>query len=68
MNTQLIGIIALAVGAVLLYFGYNASQAQIDQISNTLTGRYTDNTMWYVIGGVAMVATGIAVTLFGRRI
>jgi len=68
MNTQLIGIIALAVGAVLLYFGYNASQAPIDQISNTLTGRYTDNTMWYVIGGVAMVATGIAVTLFGRRI
>lgn len=68
MNTQLIGIIALAVGAVLLYFGYNASQAPIDQLSNTLTGRYTDNTMWYVIGGVAMVATGIAVTLFGRRI
>ncbi len=68
MNTQLIGIVALAVGAVLLYFGYNASQAPIDQISNSLTGRYTDNTMWYVIGGVAMVATGIAVTLFGRRI
>jgi len=68
MNTQLIGIVALAVGAVLLYFGYNASQAPIDQLSNTLTGRYTDNTMWYVIAGVAMVATGIAVTLFGRRI
>lgn len=68
MNTQLIGIVALAVGAVLLYFGYNASQAPVDQLSNTLTGRYTDNTMWYVIGGVAMVATGIAVTLFGRRI
>ncbi len=68
MNIQLIGIVALAVGAVLLYFGYNASQAPIDQISNSLTGRYTDNTMWYVIGGVAMIATGIAVTLFGRRI
>jgi hypothetical protein len=68
MNIQLIGIVALAVGAVLLYFGYNASQAPIDQISNTLTGRYTDNTMWYVIAGVAMIATGIAVTLFGRRI
>ena len=68
MNTQLIGIIALAVGAVLLYFGYNASQAPIDQLSNTLTGRYTDNTMWYVVGGIAMVATGIAVTIFGRRI
>ena len=68
MNTQLIGIIALAVGAVLLYFGYNASQAPIDQLSNTLTGRYTDNTMWYVIGGGVLVATGIAATLFGRRI
>jgi len=68
MNTQLLGIVALAVGAVLLYFGYNASQAPIDQLTNTLTGRYTDNTMWYVIGGVAMVATGIAVTFFGRRI
>lgn len=68
MNTQLIGIIVLAVGAVLLYFGYNASQAPIDQISNSLTGRYTDNTMWYVIAGVAMVATGFGVALFGRRI
>lgn len=68
MNTQLIGIIVLAVGAVLLCFGYNASQAPIDQISNSLTGRYTDNTMWYVIAGVAMVATGFGVALFGRRI
>src|SRR4051812_11974115 len=52
LNTAL-GIAIFAVGVVLIAMGYRASGAPIDQISDALTGRYTDRTMWYIIGGVA---------------
>jgi hypothetical protein len=64
---QPLGIAVLAVGIALLIFGYNASGSPVEEISSTLTGRYTDNTMWYIIAGVAMVAAGGAVTIFGGK-
>jgi hypothetical protein len=65
--SRALGIAAVVLGAVLLGFAYNASQAPIDQISNTLTGRYTDNTMWYMAAGIAAVVGGGLLTAFGRR-
>lgn len=65
---QSLGVVALIVGAALLAVGYSSSEAPVDQISNTLTGRYTDNTMWYIIAGVAMLVTGGLMAAFGRRI
>jgi hypothetical protein len=53
---------------VLLGFAHHLSEAPIDQISNALTGRYTDSTMWYVIAGIAAVISGGLLTAFGRRI
>jgi LPXTG-motif cell wall-anchored protein len=69
MNTgRTLGIAVLILGAVLLGFGYHFSEAPIDQISNALTGRYTDSTMWYIIAGITMVATGGFLTVFAKRI
>lgn len=69
MNTgQIIGIAVLVLGVVLLGFAHRFSEAPIDQISNALTGRYTDSTMWYVIAGIAAVVCGGFLTAFGRRI
>lgn len=65
--SQMFGIAALVLGAVLLIIGYNASGAPIDQISNIFTGRYTDRTMWYLIAGAVALVTGVLLTLFGRR-
>ena len=65
---QPLGIAILVIGAVLLGFAYNASEAPADQISNALTGRYTDRTMWYVIAGIAMAASGGLLAVFGKRI
>lgn len=62
-----IGGVLFVVGAILLVFGFNASEAPLDQLSNTLTGRYTDRTMWYLILGAAGVVGGALVAFTGRR-
>ena len=67
MNTRrTLGLAALAIGVVFIGIGFNATEAPLDQIHNTLTGRYTDATMWYFVGGfVGLIFGGLA---FFRRI
>ena len=64
---QITGIVVFAVGLVLLYFAYNASNAPVDQIANAVTGRFTSQTMWYLVGGIAAALGGGLLFLFGRR-
>jgi hypothetical protein len=65
---QMLGVVALAVGAILLALAYHASNAPLDQLSNTLTGRFTDQTMWYFVVGAAAALGGALLALFGKRI
>lgn len=63
----LVGLSLLVVGALLLYFGFTASQGLGEQVHETLTGRFTDSTTWYfVIGAIAAVA-GVAMMALGSR-
>lgn len=56
-NAKLIGIVLLVLGAILLYFGFNATHSTAEKIGEAFTGRYSDETMIYLIaGGVAAVA------------
>ena len=64
---QVLGAAMLVVGAVLLVFAYRASTTPVEQISEALTGRYTDNTMWYLIAGVAAVVVGALLAITARR-
>jgi len=64
---RIIGAAVLAVGVVLLVFAYQASTTPVEQISDALTGRYTDNTMWYVVSGVAAVVVGALLALSAKR-
>lgn len=61
-----IGFVALAIGAVLLFFAWQASNTPVEQVSEALTGRFTDNTMWYLLGGVAFAVAGAVLLLRGR--
>jgi hypothetical protein len=63
---QILGVVVFAVGAVLLGFAYHASNAPLDRLSNTLTGRFTNETMWYVVLGAAAALGGALLTLFGK--
>ena len=65
---QMVGVVVLVVGAILLGFGYHASNAPVDQLSSTLTGRFTDRTMWYFVLGAAALVGGALLALFGKRI
>jgi len=56
--SKMVGLVLLVVGVILLYFGWNASQSVGDQISEGLTGEFTDDTMLYLIGGAAAVVAG----------
>ena len=64
-QTNIIGFVALVIGAVLLFFAWRASQAPMDQVSEALTGRYTDNTMWYLVGGIIAFVAGAGLLFRG---
>jgi hypothetical protein len=66
-TNRFLGIVALVVGVVLLGFGLNASDTPIEQLSETFTGRYSDRTMWYLVGGAAAAVGGIYLLLTGRK-
>jgi hypothetical protein len=68
MGTKKIaGIVLLVVGVVLLYFGFQATDAPLEQARETLTGDYSDQTMIYLIGGAAAAVAGLLLVLFGGR-
>lgn len=57
-SPKLLGIVLVIVGIILLVFGFNASQSLGDQVTETVTGRFTDETMCYIIGGAVAVVVG----------
>jgi len=65
-SSKLIGIVLLVVGVILLYFGYQSSQAVGNQVAEALTGRFTNETMWYLIGGAAATAAGAFLTFMKK--
>ena len=65
--TQILGVVALVIGLVLLGFAYHASNAPMEQVSEAITGRYTNQTMWYLILGIAATVGGVLLVAFGRR-
>jgi hypothetical protein len=68
MNTQrILGIVLLVIGVVLLIVGVNASHSMADQVSNTFTGRFTQATTWYIIGGGAAALFGLLLVVIGVR-
>lgn len=66
-GSKIAGIVLLVVGAILLYFGFNATDSVGEQVVEGVTGRYTDETMWYLIGGGIAAVGGLVLLLTGRR-
>lgn len=64
---RIIGVVLLVLGAVLLYFGLQATHAPLEQAREGLTGDYSDQTMLYLISGAAAAVAGLLLVLFGGR-
>jgi hypothetical protein len=67
MDKRILGIVLVVIGAVLLYFGYQKTGAVTEKAKQTITGDYTDRTMFYLIGGAAAGIAGIAIIALGAR-
>jgi uncharacterized membrane protein len=66
-TNKMIGVVLIVVGAVLLYFGLQASDAPLEQVRESVTGDYSDRTMLYLVGGAAAAVAGVLLVWFGKR-
>ena len=66
MSTQrILGMVLLVVGVAVLIYGMNASHSMADRMSDTFTGRFTEGTTWYIIGGAVSGLLGLLLVAFG---
>lgn len=55
---QLTGLALLAVGGVLIFWGYNESESLESHLTRLLSGNPTQNTLYYYIGGGICILLG----------
>lgn len=65
-SNKILAFALLVVGFILLFFAYQSSQSLGDQVTEAVTGRFTDSTIWYLTLGAASAAAGAGLLLFGR--
>lgn len=65
-SNLLISIVLIVLGVLLLYFGWQSSQSMTDQVAESFTGRFTDSTMWLLIGGGVALAVGAFMSITGK--
>ena len=63
---RVIGVTLFIVGVILLIFGIISTQSTGEKVMGELSGHYTNTTMWYIIGGIALIAGGLGITRIKR--
>ena len=64
---KIAGIVLLAAGGVLLFFGLQSTDSVSEKLVEGVTGRYSQGTMRYLIAGAVAGAAGLGLLLFGGR-
>lgn len=65
--SRIVGIGLLVLGVVLLFMGWAATDSFTEEVSETLTGRYTEETRNYLIGGAVAAVVGVVLLVFGAK-
>jgi hypothetical protein len=65
---RIFGIVLLVVGVSLMIVGMNASHSAVDQVNHAFTGGFTNNTVWFIYGGLVSAIVGFLMVVFGVRI
>ena len=67
-SSRIFGVVLLVAGLALLIVGINASHSTADTLSKTFTGKFTEKTTWYMLGGGAAALFGLLmVVMSGKR-
>ncbi len=64
---QVIGLVALALGVVILIYACNEAETYREQAAKLALGRYTKNTLWAYGLGIALSVVGLGVAVFFRK-
>lgn len=64
---RILGLLVLVIGIICLGFGLNSTNAVSEQLVEGVTGRYTEHTMWYILGGISAIIVGGALFLTSRQ-
>ncbi len=64
---RILGVVLLVVGVIILYFGLQATDSVGESIREGITGKYTDKTTWYIVGGAVAIIVGAMIAAFGPR-
>ncbi|MGH7950386.1 MAG: DUF3185 family protein [Limisphaerales bacterium] len=62
-----IGAALLAAGIAAIIYGINMSNSVSSNVSKTFTGAPTDESLWFLIGGIAGAIVGIALVFRPSR-
>ncbi|MEY6432898.1 DUF3185 family protein [Thioalkalicoccus limnaeus] len=65
-SNRILALVLLVVGLILLFFAYQGSQSLGDQVTEAVTGRFTDSTIWFLILGAASAVAGLGLLMFGK--
>jgi ABC-type dipeptide/oligopeptide/nickel transport system permease subunit len=65
-NNQILGLVLLVAGLIFLLLGLRATESFGETIKEGLSGRYTDKTTWYIVGGSVATIVGAGMAFFGR--
>lgn len=67
MNSRVLAAVLLVVGLALLGFGLNATDSVSETVTEGVTGKFTDKTTLYLVGGGALAVAGVAMLFAGSR-
>jgi amino acid transporter len=65
--SRIAGVVLLLVGIALFIVGMNSSHSLADRLSDAFTGRFTEATTWYIVGGIAAGVLGLLLVFVGFR-
>lgn len=65
--SRIVGVALLVGGGLLLFMGWNATGSLTEELHESLTGRFTDGTRNYLVGGGVAAVVGLVLLLFGGR-
>lgn len=63
---SVIGILVLLAGVFLVGFGMRSTQTLTDKVVQGVTGRYTQKTLWFLIGGGTLILMGGLILIVGQ--